>query len=399
VLSLLVVVECGADVGSSATLETGTEMIVSRGTGRWMSVGAGNDHACALMTEGEAFCWRAGSGTPRRVLDAPALATITVGSARSCDEASVRTCEDVKSMHACGLDKEGLAYCWGDNVDGQLGDGTTVDRESAAPAAAGLRFRSISAGSAFTCAVSTDNVAYCWGFNGKGNLARGSVDESTHPLPRPIGRGVLSVAAGVDFACALDLEGNPFCWGDDHRARLGSAAAPSAGPATTPVPVNGTHRFASLSAGRAHACGLTSSGGALCWGSNADQELGSPLELPSAQRDPVEVAAPPLKAVSAGTGAHTCGIARDDAAWCWGDNRHGQVGRGDGAMEKCATEPCPSNPSRVAGGARFRAIATGNDFTCGVTQSGELLCWGGRAAAGGSSDIDVPTRVRDPERR
>ncbi|MGH7555161.1 MAG: RCC1 domain-containing protein, partial [Longimicrobiales bacterium] len=367
-------------------------------TVRWKNVVAGDDHACALTLQGQAFCWRAGSGPPRRVPDAPALATITVGSSRSCDDAGMPGCEDAGLMHACGLDPEGLAYCWGHNLDGQLGDGTTVDRERAGPAAAGLRFRSISAGSAFTCAVSTDNVAYCWGFNGKGNLALGSVDDSPHPQPRAIGRGVMTVAAGIDFACALDLEGNPFCWGDDHRARLGSDAALPAGLATTPVPLNGTHRFASLSAGRAHACGVTSSGGTLCWGSNADGELGSPLELPSAQRDPVEVAAPHLKAVSAG-GGHTCGIAKDDAAWCWGDNRRGQVGTRDGEVERCAAEPCPSKPARVAGGARFRAVATGNEFSCGVTQSGELLCWGVRSAAGASSDIDIPTRVRDPVNR
>jgi alpha-tubulin suppressor-like RCC1 family protein len=80
----------------------------------------------------------------------------------------------------------GEAYCWGLNGSGELGDGTTINRDAPAPVAGGLRFELVKAGGAvFTtgsCGRSTSGIVYCWGFGGDGLLGNGGVQNSSVPV-------------------------------------------------------------------------------------------------------------------------------------------------------------------------------------------------------------------------
>jgi alpha-tubulin suppressor-like RCC1 family protein len=76
----------------------------------------------------------------------------------------------VGSLHACALTGDGLAYCWGNNQFGQLGDSSVVSRANPTAVAGGLRFKSIAAGVAHTCGITTDGSLACWGSNLAGEL-------------------------------------------------------------------------------------------------------------------------------------------------------------------------------------------------------------------------------------
>src|SRR2546430_3935126 len=73
--------------------------------------------------------------------------------------------------HACALSTDGTAYCWGDNTFGQLGDGTVTERDTPVAVAGGLRISRISAGADHTCGVTPAGGAYCRGDNNAGQLA------------------------------------------------------------------------------------------------------------------------------------------------------------------------------------------------------------------------------------
>jgi alpha-tubulin suppressor-like RCC1 family protein len=66
--------------------------------------------------------------------------------------------------------------------------------------------------------------------------------------------------------------------------------------------------------------------------------------------------------------SHTCAVANDDRAYCWGSNDQGQLGNG-------STDPS-ATPSLVAGGLRFRQVSVGRDYSCGVTKQDRVYCWG-----------------------
>jgi alpha-tubulin suppressor-like RCC1 family protein len=95
----------------------------------------------------------------------------------------------VGSFHACALTGTGDAYCWGNNQFGQVGDGTTVNKNDPTLVSGGLKFTSISAGVAHTCGITTDGAVACWGLNLAGEL--GDKTTVTQNVPRFVVLGVI----------------------------------------------------------------------------------------------------------------------------------------------------------------------------------------------------------------
>src|SRR5439155_55504 len=91
--------------------------------------------------------------------------------------------------HTCGRTAAGAAYCWGNNSDGQLGDGTTIGRLTPVLVAGGVSFAGVSAGGGHTCGLTAAGAAYCWGHNSDGQLGDGTTTERPSPVPVAAGRG------------------------------------------------------------------------------------------------------------------------------------------------------------------------------------------------------------------
>ena len=86
-------------------------------------------------------------------------------------------------MYTCGLAASGAAFCWGDNIWGELGSGVTSPSSNVPVAVAGgLAFRTLSTGNYHACALAGGNVAYCWGDNGEGQLGSGTTNLSPSPV-------------------------------------------------------------------------------------------------------------------------------------------------------------------------------------------------------------------------
>lgn len=143
----------------------------------------------------------------------------------------------------------------------------------------------------------------------------------------------------------------------------------------------------SLAVGGVHACSLTSTGKAACWGSNQTGELADGTTTNRPAPTPVRDV-PVLKAMATGM-FHTCGLSAPGDAYCWGYNRNGQVG--DGSTMQRIT------PKRVRGNQSFTALSAGYYHTCGLTSSGDVYCWGqnefGQLGDGSTTDKSVPVRV------
>jgi alpha-tubulin suppressor-like RCC1 family protein len=144
---------------------------------------------------------------------------------------------------------------------------------------------------------------------------------------------------------------------------------------------------APIAAGGTHSCVLSSSGAAYCWGDNRDGELGdSSITISSI---PVAVSGGlGFRAIAAG-GGHTCGVVSSGAAYCWGYNFRGQLGNGSTTFS--------SVPIAVSGGLKFSVVATGGEHTCGLTNSGAVYCWGwnyiGQLGNGLTTNSSVPVAV------
>ncbi|PYP53402.1 MAG: cell wall anchor protein, partial [Gemmatimonadetes bacterium] len=143
--------------------------------------------------------------------------------------------------------------------------------------------------------------------------------------------------------------------------------------------------FTTLGAGNFHACGLTSSGAAYCWGDNSTGQLGIGVNAAPdtcatghgpCSRTPVAVAGGlTFTTLNVGT-QHTCARATDGSWYCWGLNNYGQLGTGATGPETCAAAPCSSTPVAVSVGINLTAVVAGRRHSCGVTSAGAAYCWG-----------------------
>lgn len=303
---------------------------------RWREVTAGFQLTCGVTVDDRAYCWGIGwlgDGSEFRTQITP----VAVAGGLSFRHIS----NDPHSDHTCGITTDERAYCWGLNQVGQLGTGTIDPIASLSPVAVtgGRHFREVSVGPTHTCAVDPIGRIWCWGFNINGELGDGTTTPSgcvfdalpcTSPVPvRVHGNGLVfrQVSAGgtsadAGFTCGVTADNLAYCWGDDEFGQLGDDGTHNF---TVPHPVAGGHHFRQISAGSLHACAVTPQNRAYCWGRNTFGALGDGTDA-FRQRHPVPVVGGlQFSSVSAGN-QYTCAVTPSGAAYCWGDNGVGQLG-------------------------------------------------------------------------
>jgi alpha-tubulin suppressor-like RCC1 family protein len=237
------------------------------------------------------------------------------------------------AAHTCGLADGGQLACWGENLGGQLGDGSREDRLTPAIVSTPT-FESVVSGWNHTCAVTRTGVLYCWGLNREGQVGDGSRLDGL--APKPIATSVGVLAAGNSHTCATSGI-RLLCWGDNRFGQLGDGTTDSRLDPTPVVGLPGTP--VTIVAGASHTCALLSDGTAHCWGQNLHGQLGDSSTTNATT--PVPVAGGHVFAHLVAGGAVTCGRTVDGVEYCWGLNQSGQLG--DGTLDSRQV------PTRVRG--------------------------------------------------
>lgn len=325
---------------------------------------AGNNHNCFLNIDGRAWCW--GWGTQGQMGNGD---TVTRNFSPVAVDAPVRFVQIAAAEnHTCGIDENGAAFCWGSEVFGELGTGSTSGF-ALRPVAVqgGHAFLQISLGDGgHTCAITVSSGALCWGLGASGQLGTGS--RQNEALPRAVSSSARfsQISAGLIMTCGVADGGQAYCWGDNTYGQLGSGSV--GGFSDEPVPVSGPTRFLSVSVGHFVVCGVSIERDAYCWGSGSFGRIGSgqsedgPTPFPS-----LVVNGYKYQTLTVGA-QHTCGVTVNDQAFCWGLNTYGKLGDDVG--------PSSTVPIQVSGGHPFIEAGAGGSHSCGLTRSNEVYCWG-----------------------
>jgi alpha-tubulin suppressor-like RCC1 family protein len=407
----------GGDPCSPGACDEGSDACAASGPlPGFVEITPGEDFTCALTTAGVAYCWGsdlAGKlGNGGTAVDAQSPTTVDtspiVGNKAFVQLAAGR-------LHACGLTADGVAYCWGSDDSGQLGNGgASVATQSPSavdvgPIAGSKAFIQLTAGGDHTCGLGADGAAYCWGWDNRGQLGNGGGSaNSQSPSPvdtAPIGgnKAFARLTAGSLHTCGLTVEGVAYCWGLDNNGRLGNGGvtantqSPSAVDTST---ISGNKAFIQLNAGGNHTCGLTAGGVAYCWGWDFYAQLGNGGASLDSQ-SPSAVDTTPIVGNKAfvqltGGGNHGCGLTADGVAYCWGSDGHGQLGNGGTSVN--LQSPSPVATAALSGNKAFVQLSAGGEHTCGLAADGEAYCWGwddyGRLGnGGGATETQSPSPV------
>ena len=337
-----------------------------------ISLVAGGDHTCALITTGQVRCWGRGGGRLGNDTNTYSNHAVTVvdGDGSTNPLTGVISLA-VGSAHTCALTTAGRVWCWGDGGRGQLGNDSTtssnnpvavVDGDGSTNPLTGIV--ALGAGQYHTCAVTSGGGALCWGYGSLGQLGSSSEAQNIPGEPDPVG----------------------FNRDAPLPVLVGEGGAPLSG-------------VLEISGGGVHTCALLEDSGVKCWGSKYSGRLGNGENTYGRQYYPVDVLVTPGGALFTGAtemktfSEGACVIMEsEEELQCWGDNNQGELGHGP--VGNNSTTPIGT----LTGQGSFetlksvRELAKGQMNTnCALPSKGGVLCWGANIH-GGLGDTTLTNR-------
>ena len=301
-----------------------------------------------------------------------------------------RHCSRGRWVPSCALLGDGTVRCWGLNDDGQLGDGTTIQRLIPVAVSGLTGVTGLTAGAFHTCALLGSGDVRCWGYNAYGGLGNGGMTASSVPVAVAGLDDATAIAAGGFHTCALRGGALPRCWGCDAYGQIGNGGQTDQ---TSPVDVPGAAAAVEFAGGLLHTCVRLADGTARCWGYNGAGGVGAVTStlcggLPCAL-EPVAVSGLGQVARLAIGGYFSCARLTDGTVRCWGDNIVGSLGDG--------TTDDRISPVPVFGGRGVVALTAGRYHACAALTDGAVRCWGlglnGQVGNGDPGIWTTPTGV------
>jgi alpha-tubulin suppressor-like RCC1 family protein len=317
----------GPDAGTQTAVATAPDQgdgILTATAVRFVSISAAGSSVCGLTSEGGAYCWGSNTlaqlGSGNTISNRPRAGLVVGGHVFEKLESA-----GLGNFH-CGIKAGGTGFCWGSARHGQLGDGALPlggNSSSSSPLAVvgGVTFDVIEPGGDHVCGLDIDGLTYCWGSNSFGQSGPAAAADQPTPVRAADGFTFARIATGSDHTCGLTPAGDVYCWGNRNGYQAGTTQT-----RTIPILIPGGTKFTSIVAGRVHTCGLTIDGRAHCWGQNGSGQLGDGTVTTRAT--PVSVSGGLTFVMLSAQGLTTCGLTADGAAYCWGENGLGEAGVG-----------------------------------------------------------------------
>ncbi|MCL2174355.1 IPT/TIG domain-containing protein, partial [Candidatus Saccharibacteria bacterium] len=396
----------GPAAGSTSVTITGTgfeQNLV------WKQVSVGGQHTCAIASNDQAYCW--GQNNSGQLGDTTHTSSFTPVAVDTSGALSGLTIKEISvgDNFSCAIASDGWVYCWGYNNDGRLGDNSIAERTTptaiySAGVLGGLTIKHIDAGYSHTCVVASNDQAYCWGSNSQGELGDNTYANKAFPVAVVAtgalsGLGVKEVSAGYWYTCAIASNDRAYCWGQNSGGKLGNnSTAISNVPVAVFQGAMPSLVVKQISTGQYHTCVIASNDQAYCWGQNTNGQVGDNTSgtnrlIPTVVYTAGVLNGLSIKQITAGQ-THTCAIASNDRAYCWGQNTYGQLGNNSNVQ---SIFPVAVYTSGSLSGLGVKQISANYQYTCAVASDSWVYCWGmnsvGQLGDNTNASRSVPTAV------
>ena len=373
-------------------------------TGSWKSVaaGAGGNHALALRTDGSLWAW--GANTYGQLGDSSTVqrnSPVRIGLANNWKTIVA------SGSHSMAIKTDGTLWTWGRNDYGQLGDGSTVDRSSPVQIGGGTNWKTLAVSYRHTLAAKTDGSLWAWGSNNSGALGDGTTTTRTSPVQIGTALNWQSIAAGsYSFSAAVRTDGTLWAWGDNYAGVLGDGTNFNHNGSSVPKLVGNDANWKSVVAGgsdggdRAYIVALRTDGSRWAWGGNDLSQLGNGRTgnnegVFNHPRGvkPVSDSLGRIVGITAGS-SHVAAVNADGTLWAWGSNVFGQLGNGSSTMNGQAPI---IQPGKIGVATDWLAVSAGDGHNIALKTDGSLWGWGynagGQLGLGNNSQRTSPTRI------
>lgn len=272
----------------------------------------------------------------------------------------------------------GHAWAWGNNADGELGNGTTTPYGGVATPGQVSQLTDVTAvagGSNFSLALKSDGTVRAWGNNGWGQLGRGSYLASTTPVQVSGLSDVKAIAAGDLHTLALKSNGTVWGWGFNYYGQVGNG---SGNNVLSPVRVSGLSGVSAIAAGNGGftSYALKTDGTVWAWGYDGLGQLGNGKSDENAHPKPVQVSnLNGVTGIGAGT-SHALAVRSDGTVRAWGYNGYSQLGTTTTAACGAYHDPCSTTPVQVKNLTGVSTVAGGGNFSLALKSNGTVWGWG-----------------------
>jgi len=355
------------------------------------AISAGNSHNVALKNDGTALAWgyngygQLGNITADLYSDIPIPVDVTLLTGVTAISAG--------GYRTVAIKNDGSVWAWGYNLYGELGDGTTTNRNT--PVQVGVTgnfltgITAISVGGSHTVALKNDGTFWDWGKNDYGQLGDGTNTNKNIPTKVDGLTGIAKISAGGSHTVALKNDHTVLAWGLNSSGQLGDGSTTDS---NIPVTVGGSSPLTdvmTISAGEFYTVAIKNDGTVWAWGSNGYGQLGDGTTIDKDTPVPVSSLTGIFTAIAAGY-LHTVALKNDGTVWAWGRNDYGQLGNG--------TTTDSDIPVKVNSLTGITAISAGESHTVALKNDGTLWAWGrnnyGQLGDGTTSSSDIPVNVK-----
>ncbi len=296
-------------------------------------------------------------------------------------------------FHSCLINASKKLYCWGKNLNGQLGIDSTVNANTPQPVDAANDYQFVSTGQSHTCAITTGNLLKCWGLNLSGRLGNGSKTQQNFPVNVDAATAYAWVAAGAQHTCGINVFGQLKCWGENGSGQLGiNSTVDNSSPQLVS---SGTVYYKKVVSGSMHSCAIKNDNKLFCWGENASRQVGNNSTTDRRVPTAIDNVNNYLDIAMGSVSLHSCGLTDFGQINCWGESGNYQTGQG--AITDLGL------PAVVDSGVYYSSLSSGANYTCGITlNESALKCWGqnasGQFGRNNTTNATVPELIDDTQK-
>ena len=286
---------------------------------------------------------------------------------------------------ALAIKADGTGMSWGNNGAGRLGDNTVVTKSSPVAICGTGKWKMLSGGGNFGTGIKTDGTLWAWGCNFRGQLGDGTTVNKSTPVQMGTGTDWRCVVAspGGYFTTALKTNGTVWTWGSGARGSLGDGTTICK---SSPVQVGAATTWKCISLRGYGVYGWKTDGTIWHWGN---------VILPASCTNvcystPVQfaTAADNWKIFSNTNSQHVLAVKKNGTLWAWGSNHSGQLGDGT-TVDKCS-------PIQIGSSCDWRSTAGEFAISFAIKTDGTLWAWGtgDSGALGDATTVNKSTPIQ-----